>query len=371
MRMSRNLLKNDPQLRGTVQRGLDVLAVRLEPIIGDRLAPQLNGLEWIEILRQLDTMKGRQVGSYSRSDLQAQLRMLTERLGGIGYPFDNERRDISRYGSELRLVRNTLAHGEGFSPEDAWRVCDTAARLLNRLGDSDGAQQMLVCRDELTPHLAGASQKWQPESASETTVGAREPASAVEARDIPVMEVEPDAEVFERESDAVPTPTIGELRSAFESWRVAVIGTPDALDHLRRAAEKEQVRALASEIVEFEGPIHVDRLATLVARSFGVARLHQKREKALAHQFRQCDFDIDANGFAWPSDIDPASWAEFRPSSDPDRAFLHISPVELANARRFVASRHPSLENAELDRRVLRTFGRKRLTEQFRAHMGQ
>ena len=36
--MSENLLKNDPQLRAVVQRGLDVLAARLAPIIATRLA---------------------------------------------------------------------------------------------------------------------------------------------------------------------------------------------------------------------------------------------------------------------------------------------------------------------------------------------
>ncbi len=366
--MSENLLKNDPQLRAVVQRGLDVLAARLAPIIATRLAPRLNGLNWTEILHQLDVMKGKRVGSYSQSDLQAQLRVLTERLGGIGHPFDNERRDVSRYGSELRLVRNTLSHGGGFTPEEAWRSFDTASRLLTELGDRDGAKHMLALRDELTPHLPGAVPIHPPVSAQPREI--REKDQAHNASAVTRIEVEPDAEVFERDN-ASATPTLGQLRSPFEGWQVSGVGASDALDNLRRIDAKEQVRALASEIVEFEGPIHEDRLASLVSRSFGVGRLHQKRAKALAHQFRQCAFEIDACGFAWPEGINPSNWTEFRPSSDPDRAFWHISPVEIANARTFIAARHPNLSPAELDRRVLQTFGRKRLTAQFRAHMAK
>ncbi|MYV31323.1 DUF3320 domain-containing protein [Rhodococcus qingshengii] len=42
---------------------------------------------------------------------------------------------------------------------------------------------------------------------------------------------------------------------------------------------KEAVRAVAAEIVEYEGPIQIDRLASLTAQSFGVQRLHAAARK--------------------------------------------------------------------------------------------
>ncbi|MBN9613373.1 MAG: DUF3320 domain-containing protein, partial [Actinobacteria bacterium] len=132
---------------------------------------------------------------------------------------------------------------------------------------------------------------------------------------------------------------------------------------------KEQVRALATEIVDFEGPIHVDRLTALIARSFHVGKLHAKRQKAISHQLAQCDFVIDSDGFAWPPGLQAGEWVEFRPSSDLDRDFLHISPIELRNAKQFLAARHLDLDGEELNRRVLQTFGRRRLVKAFSEHL--
>lgn len=392
--MSENLLTNDPGLRGNVQRGLDYLAVRLEPIIATRLAANLRGLAWVEILHQLDAMKGRAARAQSVTDLQAQLRMLTERLGGLGHPFDDDRRNVSRLGSELRLVRNALSHGGSFTSVDAWRAHDSASRLLDVLGDAEGAAGCADIRDALYPVLPGAAPVVAAAAAVATpTVGepvfaTARPVSneapehksepeAVAATAYPTPPDEspdalpdalPDDEVFER-ADAAPTPVIGQDRMLFEAWEVTVIGDPEVLDTLRRKESKEQMRALAAEIVDFEGPIHIDRLTMHIARSFGVGKLHARRQKAILHQLNQCDFMIDDDEFAWPSDLDPREWVEFRPSSDPAREFLHVSPVELANAREFLRKRHPSDAQAEINRRVLQTFGRRRLTKQFRAHL--
>lgn len=382
--MTVDLLQEDPKLRAHVQRGMDLLAERLDPIIATRLEPQLGGLAWTEILHQLDAMKGRAPRAHSAADLQAQLRMLTERLGGLGHPFDDERRNVSRLGSELRLARNTLAHGGAFAPDEAWRVHDTASRLLLALGDDDGAAQCLAQRDLVAPLLPGGASatrsvdlpveappvveapRARPMHASESASETGVPQQAGPGP----AQIAPDAEVYER-SGAVPVPTIGQSRMEFEAWEVSVVGTPVVLDTLRRIESKEQVRALAAEIVDFEGPIHVDRLTGLVAQSFGVGKLHAKRQKAILRQLSQCGFTIDADGFAWPEALDPASWTEFRPSSDPDRRFLHVSPVELANAASFLRARHPGESPRDRDRRVLRTFGRQRLTKAFSAHLAR
>src|SRR5690606_1981378 len=133
---------------------------------------------------------------------------------------------------------------------------------------------------------------------------------------------------------------------------------------------KEKVRAVATEIAEFEGPIHIDRLAQLAAASFGVQRLWSAREKKLTYQTRQTGLLVDDDKFVWPSDLDPATWGEFRPNdSTVDRPFTEISPVEIANAMRFLKSNTPGISDSELDAATLQTFGRKRKTKQLAAHL--
>ena len=41
----------------------------------------------------------------------------------------------------------------------------------------------------------------------------------------------------------------------------------------------------AAVLGEAEGPVHIERLARLVAASFGLRRLHAQREKQIVNQF--------------------------------------------------------------------------------------
>src|SRR3712207_7970343 len=45
--------------------------------------------------------------TYAATDLQAQLKMLTERLGELGFPFDNHTRVVTTLGNELRDRKST------------------------------------------------------------------------------------------------------------------------------------------------------------------------------------------------------------------------------------------------------------------------
>lgn len=115
------------------------------------------------------------------------------------------------------------------------------------------------------------------------------------------------------------------------------VGDLSVLDDLPKKVAKEQVRAVASEIVAFEGPIHLDRLTALTAASFGLQRLAASRAKKLTYQIRQAGLLIDDAKFVWPSDVDPDVWQEFRPNdSTVERPFIHISPVEIANAAQVI-----------------------------------
>jgi hypothetical protein len=116
---------------------LTSLSRHLDPLIADRLADAVSGAsDWTSILAEVDRAKGRSRHSYSRTDLQCQLRMLTERLGGLGYPFDDTLRQVSTVANELRIMRNRWAHNDELSDLDAVRTSDYSVRLLTLVLDS-------------------------------------------------------------------------------------------------------------------------------------------------------------------------------------------------------------------------------------------
>lgn len=355
--------------RHSVDKGLHHLAGRLDPIIGKRLAPKLGGLPWPTVLTELDKMRGKPPKSYGATDLQSQLKAITERLGNLGFPFDDHTRLVSALGSELRIVRNRWAHHDDLTTLDAWRAHDFAVRLLEHLGDRAGVTTANGLRDEAFQALAeekGVASHAAPTDPDPVTAPApvvKDPA--------PAEVIRPDPAVLTRTAaDAASTPTLGSGRLEFEPWTVIPVGDLSVLDDLPKKAAKEKVRAVATEIAEFEGPIHLDRLAQLTAASFGVQRLWPAREKKLTYQIRQAGHLIDGDRFVWPSDLDPKTWAEFRPNdSTIDRPFTQISPIEIANAMRVLNPDTPGFSEGDLDAAALQTFGRKRKTKQFAAHL--
>lgn len=356
----------------SVTRGLDHLASRLGPIITERFPVDLGGNPWSVALTQLDELAGRRPGSYSTSDLYAQLKLLTRRLGALGFPFDDSNRTVSTLGRELLRVRNDRAHGAVFTALDAWRAHDFCARLLEHFDDSAGLERARELRREALAAYA-TEEGLQLERADEAvrSAGVHEVADPG-ARDVAPEEpelVEPDAEVFARD-EAPRLPVLGGDRLAFEPWDVVVAGDVAVLDALRTMAAKTKVRSLAIEIVEAEGPIHRDRLCQLIAASFGMRKLHRKRAKQLARQVTAAGLHVDGERFVWGADMDPQEWREFRPSSSAvDRPFEHISPREIANAMDHIASHRPGLDSDDLEAATLRTFGRTRRTPRLMTHL--
>lgn len=369
--------------RQSVRSGLDHLETRLDPIIATRLADDLHGLPWTTVLTELDRAKGKPPRQHNPADIQSQLRMLTERLGGLGFPFDTDRhrpRYVSSLAGELRIMRNAEKHNDEISTIDAWRFHDTCVRLLEVFDDKPGLPTVNELSREALTAVVAESGLTPARRDSELTVEAGEPTTAGESTSEPhesaflhgtgeVDLVEPDAEVLIRD-DAESTPTIGATRPSFDAWVPTILGNPDVIDNVARRVNKDRVRAAATEIAEFEGPIHIDRLTRLVAISFGVGRLASRRQQKIGRQVRQLGLTVDTDNFIWPFDLDPAQWTEFRPNtSEVGREFTHISPVEIANAQRFLQSRTPGLDGTELEAAVLRTFGRKRRTKSVVAHL--
>lgn len=363
--------------RSSVQDGLDLLAGRLNIIITAQLSASLQGLEWTIILRELDNAKGYANKQYSPMDLQAQLRMLTERLGGLGYPFDDpQTRIVSTLGGELRIMRNRWAHGHELNELDAWRTHDFVVRLLEHFNDGEGLVLAKKLRLTALEEVARESGVTTPPASADVVVPVEETAEndPVDERAEPVPtdeEVTPDPSMLIRRN-AAETPRIGAERSEFEAWTVVLVGDTSVLDDLPKKAAKEQVRAVAVEIAEFEGPIHIDRLAELTAASFGMNKLHAKRRGQLARQIAASGLRVDSDKFVWPASIDADTWSEFRPNgSDVDRPFTRISPVEIRNAARFIGEGNPAITRADLEAMTLQTFGRKRRTAQFVKHLAR
>lgn len=359
----------------SVKEGLDHLAKRLDPIITSHLTDNLGDHPWTVVLEILDQKKGFAAGyKYWTYDLQAQLRMLTERLGDLGFPFDDKQRTVSTLGNELRIVRKQMAHMHEFSVQEAFRTNDFCVRLLEHFGDGDGLGEARRIRHEALAALAAA------EGLNEQAIGeiAKAPILIVEQlRPAPVAAIDgsaeedevvaPDPAVLVREPSV-----IGDRRLEFEPWTIVQVGSIEVLDDLPKKVAKEKVRATAVEIATYEGPIHLNRLVQLTAQSFGLQRVHSSREKKIAYQIQQAGLFLDADKFVWPREIDPESWREFRPNdSTIDRPFTHISPVEIGNAARLIRSRQPETVGDAFDTAVLQTFGRRRRTRQIMAHLAK
>lgn len=365
--------------RASVQEGLDLLSRRLDPIIADRLAEHLQGLPWTAILKELDLSRGYRAMEYKTSDIQAQLRMITERLGKLGYPFDDNgdlghSRVISTLGSELRIVRNYWAHGHKFTALDAWRAQDFIVRLLQHLGDREGRNSAKILRQaaliEVANEMGIGANLGEEDYAEQLRVPPikmpePEPTSCSDEPE----QVSPDASVLVRHNKK-ETPRIGTLRAEFQPWTVVPVGESAVLENLRQRDHKNLVRAVAIEITKFEGPIHVNRLAALVAESFGFSRLYDKRKKQIVGQIKSAGLTVDRDRFVWPENLLPGEWQEFRPnSSEVKREFTEISPAEIRNAANFIHSNQPEISRSELERLTLQTFGRKRRTQKVLRHL--
>ena len=361
--------------RRSVQDGLDHLAARLDPLIAGKLATSLNGLSWTLVLRELDLAKGHVGKEYESHDLQAQLRMLTERLGGLGHPFDDPAtRVVSTLGGELRIMRNRWAHNSQLSTLDSWRTHDFVVRLLEHFQDVAGITGADVFRLKALRAVAeesGIVPVAVPIDVTGTLPvdreGPGEPANGVPDR--VEEQVLPDPIVLVRRDNS-NTPTIGRERSEFEPWVPILVGSVGVLDDLPKKAAKEQVRAVAIEIAEFEGPIHIDRLAQLTAAAFGVNRLHSSRSLKIIRQIKSAGLTLDQHKFVWPDSVDRNNWDEFRPNgSNTNRPFLQISPIEISNAAKFLKRNASALTQEDLETQTLQTFGRKRRTKQFAQHL--
>lgn len=107
------------------------------------------GANWVQLVAAKDGHEGK---VYDPLDPQVQLRMLTEssittNVKPRWYPFsDTLGRVGEAFATELKNARNTWAHNGSFSDDDAYRVLDTAERLMTLLGKPGEGEQVRSIR---------------------------------------------------------------------------------------------------------------------------------------------------------------------------------------------------------------------------------
>jgi hypothetical protein len=335
------------------------LDLHIEKVLAPHLEPELH---WTDVLHQLDKIKGKSPKVYSHTDVQPQLRIVTERLGALGYPFsvNDPQRLLSIYGNELRLIRNRWAHGDSFSAMEAMRATDTVFIVLTHIGDKEAAAAAAELRGSVIKELVSVPGAETQED--DETVDVDGP-SAVE-------KPEPSEEPTAVEEYEAASQRFTGVRTTFEPWDIVVTGNVETLDNLPKKTAKESVRATIEEIVDLEGPIHRDRLTKLVGYTYGLGKVHESRAKKIASQINGSACVTDKEKFVWPEDTDPNEWKIYRTSPVGDaRVFVQISPREIGNAATDILKRKGGpIPAPELRRLVLRTFGRVKATKGHSAH---
>lgn len=124
--------------RDRVGKMFEIIAPALDDYISSVIGAvdPAAGAVWVELVAAKD---GREGKVYDPLDPQVQLRILTEstittNVKPRWYPFsDTLGRVGEAFATELKNARNTWAHNGSFTDDDAYRVLDTAERLMRLL----------------------------------------------------------------------------------------------------------------------------------------------------------------------------------------------------------------------------------------------
>ncbi|MGE2736075.1 DUF3320 domain-containing protein [Mycolicibacterium vaccae] len=144
---------NSVEQHQLVGKALTMLAGGLSPFVAQVLHRVLPpGTHWVDLLKAKDAANGRRGGEYQSRDLALMLRVMTERLGDLGYPFSKAMpRQAEIYAKELREVRNKWAHTGEFTDAETYRAIDSAELLLRAIGATDAAAQVHKLKTPVAP----------------------------------------------------------------------------------------------------------------------------------------------------------------------------------------------------------------------------
>jgi hypothetical protein len=165
-------------------------------------------------------------------------------------------------------------------------------------------------------------------------------------------------------SATAPGPVGSADGTPFTPWISGYLGPRDVLDGLPARRCVDRVRRALLAAVEAEGPIHVDRLAKLVAGGFDLARVSAERRSAILDCLPPGVFRDPADPlFAWPEDVDPADWGGFRRTgTDADRPLEYVCSREIGNAMVAICTASAGADRDQLDVETLRVFDLHRRT---------
>lgn len=151
--------------RDRIGQMIEGLAGPLDSFITEVLGPEVpEGKDWTVLVALKDAKNGITGKKYNRLDPSLQLRMLTENIPNQvkpgWFPFNGHLSKVQQsYASELRDVRNDLAHGGSFSDDDAYRALDTAERLLTGIKQPSAAEKVRAIRLNLRRVTADKADK--------------------------------------------------------------------------------------------------------------------------------------------------------------------------------------------------------------------
>lgn len=176
--------------------------------------------------------------------------------------------------------------------------------------------------------------------------------------------------VFRDQSRRSPTPTRHAHLRDYTEWQPRVQGDRSVLDSLPSPGAAGVVARAGTAAIDAEGPIQRDRLARLVAASFGLSRVNDERKRAIWRALRVEGHQPDRDGFYWPAGTAPDGWPYARVAAPgPARPIEEISVVEIVNGMRVVAEQSAGLDAEELTRDTLHLFGGRRRTEAVRGRL--
>lgn len=229
-------------------------------------------------------------------------------------------------------VSGSLLDGEGsFSPPAPERAPEAEADM--------GPDS----RDETTPVLVARQATAPP------------PVTGRHAKDDDVDTISSRPEPTDDE-DFVPRP--------FVPYEPAFVASRETLDELTRSKRAQRMlREQFETIVDYEGPIEINRLAKKALNCFDLDRVRNQRIRtALGYLPRTLQRRKSSLGtWVWPADLDPETWQGYRRTQDStERSVDEIAPEEIANAMRRAL--RPGASRGGLCRDALDLLGHSRMT---------
>jgi hypothetical protein len=224
------------------------------------------------------------------------------------------------------------------------------------------------------PHAAPAPRTGTPQTG---TLAEAEAATQPEAAAPAIGYAPPNTAAVDIVQPPQAAQHLGGAGLSFNAWPVQARGLRSVLDSVNAngpgsARARSAVTAVIEDVVSYEGPVHLGRLARLVAAAFDLHKLSAEREAAIVALVPADLRARSAESYVWPRGVRPDGWSAFRwQESMAERPIDQVCLEEISNAMVFVAR---SAAGADLDgllRETTAIFGGSRLTEGIRGRLMQ